>query len=263
MPAPSSWARPTCPSGPTSAPGRRRAAGAPSAARPTTPTASTAIRAARAPARRRRWRPASRRVAVGTETDGSIICPAAFNSIVGVKPSLGLVSRSGIVPISAQQDTAGPIARNVTDATVLLEAMTGPDPDDPVTTEVDVRRDGRLGRRARCRCPRGRSYRRLARGRLRRRPARGCRHGGDDRPARASSVPRSSIRPTCPSRASATTSSRRCCRSSSGDIALYLGDPGARHAQDAPGPRRLQPRPRRRGDGALQAGDVRRRARRA
>jgi amidase len=74
--------------------------------------------------------------AVGTETDGSIICPAAFNSTVGLKPSLGRVSRSGIVPISAAQDTAGPIARNVTDAAVLLEAMTGPDPDDPATTEV-------------------------------------------------------------------------------------------------------------------------------
>jgi amidase len=75
-------------------------------------------------------------VAVGTETDGSIICPAAFNSTVGIKPSLGLVSRSGVVPISAQQDTAGPIARNVTDATILLEAMTGLDPADPITTET-------------------------------------------------------------------------------------------------------------------------------
>ncbi len=74
--------------------------------------------------------------AVGTETDGSIICPAAASGVVGVKPSLGRVSRSGIVPISAAQDTAGPIARNVTDAAVLLEAMTGPDPDDAVTTEA-------------------------------------------------------------------------------------------------------------------------------
>jgi amidase len=55
-------------------------------------------------------------VAIGTETDGSIICPASMNGIVGIKPTLGLVSRSGIVPISHNQDTAGPLARNVTDA---------------------------------------------------------------------------------------------------------------------------------------------------
>ena len=71
--------------------------------------------------------------AVGTETDGSIVCPSGANSIVGIKPSLGLVSRSGIIPISADQDTAGPMTRNVTDAAVLLGAMTGLDPLDPAT----------------------------------------------------------------------------------------------------------------------------------
>jgi amidase len=72
--------------------------------------------------------------AVGTETDGSIVCPSGANGVVGIKPTLGLVSRAGIVPISANQDTSGPIARNVTDAAVLLGAMTGVDPDDPATT---------------------------------------------------------------------------------------------------------------------------------
>ena len=71
--------------------------------------------------------------AVGTETDGSIVCPAGANSVVGIKPTLGLLSREGIIPISADQDTAGPIARNVTDAAVLLGAMTGVDPADPAT----------------------------------------------------------------------------------------------------------------------------------
>jgi len=72
--------------------------------------------------------------AVGTETDGSIVCPSGANGIVGIKPTLGLLSRAGVVPISADQDTAGPMARNVTDAAVLLGALTGVDPDDPATT---------------------------------------------------------------------------------------------------------------------------------
>jgi amidase len=70
---------------------------------------------------------------IGTETDGSIVCPAGANGLVGIKPSLGLASRSGIVPLSAQQDTPGPMARNVTDAAVLLGVMTGVDPTDPAT----------------------------------------------------------------------------------------------------------------------------------
>ena len=74
-------------------------------------------------------------VAVGTETDGSIVCPSGQNGVVGIKPTLGLASRSGIVPISAEQDTAGPIARNVTDAAVVLGALTGVDSKDPATAE--------------------------------------------------------------------------------------------------------------------------------
>jgi len=71
--------------------------------------------------------------AVGTETDGSIICPAHTNGIVGIKPTLGLVSRAGVIPIAHSQDTAGPMARTVTDAALLLGAMTGVDPRDPAT----------------------------------------------------------------------------------------------------------------------------------
>jgi amidase len=71
--------------------------------------------------------------AVGTETDGSIICPAQTNGIVGIKPTLGLLSRSGIIPIAHSQDTAGPMARTVADAALLLGAMTGVDAQDPAT----------------------------------------------------------------------------------------------------------------------------------
>jgi len=71
--------------------------------------------------------------AVGTETDGSIICPAQTNGIVGIKPTLGLVSRSGIIPIAHSQDTAGPMARTVADAAILLGALTGVDKNDSVT----------------------------------------------------------------------------------------------------------------------------------
>jgi amidase len=72
-------------------------------------------------------------VAVGTETDGSVVCPSSLNGDVGIKPSLGLVSTSGIVPITKEQDVGGPIARNVTDAAILLGAMAGPDSRDPAT----------------------------------------------------------------------------------------------------------------------------------
>jgi amidase len=74
-------------------------------------------------------------VGVGTETDGSIVCPAGANGLAGIKPTLGLLSRAGVIPISADQDTAGPMARNVTDAAVLLGAMTGIDPADPATAD--------------------------------------------------------------------------------------------------------------------------------
>lgn len=71
--------------------------------------------------------------AVGTETDGSVICPSQTNGIVGIKPTLGLVSRSGIIPIAHSQDTAGPMARTVADAAILLGALTGVDKNDSVT----------------------------------------------------------------------------------------------------------------------------------
>jgi len=72
-------------------------------------------------------------VAVGTETDGSIVSPSSINGIVGLKPTVGLVSRSGIIPISHRQDTAGPMARTVRDAAILLGALTGVDPQDRQT----------------------------------------------------------------------------------------------------------------------------------
>jgi amidase len=74
-------------------------------------------------------------VAVGTETDGSIVCPASVNGIVGIKPTVGLVSRSGIIPISKTQDTAGPMARTVSDAAILLGVLASVDQKDPVTLE--------------------------------------------------------------------------------------------------------------------------------
>ncbi|PVD51847.1 amidase [Terrimonas sp.] len=76
-------------------------------------------------------------VAVGTETDGSITCPAAVNGIVGLKPTVGLISRSGIIPISATQDTSGPMARTVKDVAILLGAMTGTDEADAATKQSE------------------------------------------------------------------------------------------------------------------------------
>jgi amidase len=72
-------------------------------------------------------------VGVGTETDGSVVCPSSTNGLVGIKPTVGLISRSGIIPISHSQDTSGPMARTVTDAAILLSAMTGIDERDPAT----------------------------------------------------------------------------------------------------------------------------------
>jgi len=71
--------------------------------------------------------------AVGTETDGSVVCPSSVNGVVGIKPTVGLVSRSGIIPISHTQDTAGPMARTVADAAALLTALAAVDPDDSAT----------------------------------------------------------------------------------------------------------------------------------
>ncbi|OQA46948.1 MAG: Glutamyl-tRNA(Gln) amidotransferase subunit A [Chloroflexi bacterium ADurb.Bin325] len=74
--------------------------------------------------------------AVGTETDGSIICPSHICGIVGVKPTVGLVSRAGVIPIAHSQDTAGPMARTVADAAALLAVLAGPDPRDPATAAI-------------------------------------------------------------------------------------------------------------------------------
>jgi amidase len=72
-------------------------------------------------------------VAIGTETDGSIVCPAGTTGVVGMKPTLGVVSRQGVVPITSEQDTPGPIARHVIDAALTLQVIAGPDPADPAT----------------------------------------------------------------------------------------------------------------------------------
>lgn len=74
-------------------------------------------------------------VGIGTETDGSIICPSAVNGLVGLKPTVGLVSRDGIIPISRSQDTAGPMTRSVADAAALLSAIAGRDDSDPATAD--------------------------------------------------------------------------------------------------------------------------------
>jgi amidase len=96
-------------------------------------------------------------LAVGTETDGSIVCPASANGVVGVKPTVGLVSRAGVIPISHTQDTAGPLCRTVADAAALLTALAGPDPRDVATQGAAghvapdytrfLRRDGLRGAR--------------------------------------------------------------------------------------------------------------------
>ncbi|MEU0575391.1 amidase family protein [Dermacoccus nishinomiyaensis] len=90
-------------------------------------------------------------VAIGTETDGSIVCPAGMNGVVGHKPTLGMVSQSGVVPISTEQDTAGPMARNVIDTAITLSVLTGhPSVDAPGAlglTEAVTRADGLHGKR--------------------------------------------------------------------------------------------------------------------
>jgi amidase len=95
-------------------------------------------------------------LAVGTETDGSIVSPASICGVVGIKPTLGLVSRSGIIPIAHSQDTAGPMTRTVADAALLLAAMAGSDDSDAATKEANarapdyvaaLRRDGLQGKR--------------------------------------------------------------------------------------------------------------------
>jgi amidase len=78
-------------------------------------------------------------IGVGTETDGSIVCPSSVSALVGIKPTVGLVSRSGIIPISHSQDTAGPMTRTVADAAALLSEMAGVDPRDPATKQSSGR----------------------------------------------------------------------------------------------------------------------------
>jgi amidase len=78
-------------------------------------------------------------IGVGTETDGSVVCPSNANSLVGIKPTLGLISRAGIVPIAHSQDTAGPMCRTVTDAATLLGALAGRDTRDPATRDLLIR----------------------------------------------------------------------------------------------------------------------------
>jgi amidase len=79
-------------------------------------------------------------LAIGTETDGSVVCPSSINGLVGLKPTLGLVSRTHVVPISHSQDTPGPMGRSVRDVALMLGAMVGSDPADPATKEADAHR---------------------------------------------------------------------------------------------------------------------------
>ena len=105
--------------------------------------------------------------AVGTETDGSIVCPSGANGVVGIKPTLGLWSRAGVIPISADQDTAGPMARSVTDAAVLLGAATGVDPKDAATAAQVGHASTDYTRFLDDKALEGRPHRRLARRHLR------------------------------------------------------------------------------------------------
>ncbi|XP_057752123.1 probable amidase At4g34880 isoform X2 [Arachis stenosperma] len=97
-------------------------------------------------------------VSLGTETDGSILCPSSYNSVVGIKPTVGLTSRAGVVPISPRQDTVGPICRTVSDAAYVLETIAGIDINDKATIEASkfvpkggyaqfLRKDGLRGKR--------------------------------------------------------------------------------------------------------------------
>ena len=118
-----------------------------SAARPTTRTCWTATRAARRSGSAVAVAANLATVAIGTETDGSIVCPSGQNGVVGIKPTLGLVSRAGIVPISAQQDTAGPMARNVADAALTCSRARGRRPGRPGDRRRRARSSTRLPRR--------------------------------------------------------------------------------------------------------------------
>ncbi|MEH3078571.1 MAG: amidase family protein, partial [Quadrisphaera sp.] len=145
---PARWssARRTCRSGRTSARPAPPAAGAASAGRRATrtpldrdPCGSSSGSGAGVAA-------SLAQLAIGTETDGSIVCPAATNGVVGVKPTLGVVSRTGVVPLSLEQDTAGPLARHAVDAALAMEALDGTDAADPATLERPDGVDTSFGR---------------------------------------------------------------------------------------------------------------------
>ena len=118
----------------------RSRAGARSAARPAIPMRSTATPAARSRGSGAAVAAGMVPAAIGTETDGSITCPAAINGIVGFKPTVGLVSRTHVVPISHSQDTPGPMTRTVRDAALVLNAIAGSDPADPADRARPMRR---------------------------------------------------------------------------------------------------------------------------
>ena len=80
-------------------------------------------------------------IGIGTETDGSVVCPSSASGLVGIKPTLGLISRAGIIPIAHSQDTAGPMCRRVTDAAILLSALAGADERDPITKKTKGEKD--------------------------------------------------------------------------------------------------------------------------
>src|SRR5438067_13509073 len=132
-------ARPISASGRTFAPAIPQAVGAVAAARREIHTRLIAIPAALAQAGTATGANLCA-AAVGTETDGSVVCPSSANGLVGIKPTLGLVSRAGIIPIAHSQDTAGPMTRTVRDAAILLGALAGAgspqsgQPRDPLTS---------------------------------------------------------------------------------------------------------------------------------
>ena len=103
-------------------------------------------------------------IGVGTETDGSIICPASVSGLVGLKPTVGLVSRRGIIPISISQDTAGPMGRSVADVALLLSALAGPDRQDPAGAAAIGRFHRRLHDVPEARCARGQTLWRASTG---------------------------------------------------------------------------------------------------
>ena len=98
---------------------------------------------------------------VGTETSGSILSPSNQNMLVGIKPTVGRISRYGVIPITADQDTAGPMAKNVTDAAIMLGALesAAPDPNDAATATCPAAAQSRLHDAPEGRCPEGRPHR--------------------------------------------------------------------------------------------------------